>query len=58
MDSAAHQLVDEIGRTVQNGSLSAGQITQSASAFASDVMQALQSYGTTASTAAGTSIVA
>ncbi|HME24122.1 MAG TPA: hypothetical protein VKI44_22785 [Acetobacteraceae bacterium] len=58
MDSAANQLVDEIGQTVQNGSLSSSQITQSASAFASDVMQALQSYGTTASTAAATSILA
>jgi hypothetical protein len=57
MDSAANQLVDEIGQTVQGGSLSSDQINQSASVFASDVMQALQSYGTTAPTAAGTSIV-
>jgi hypothetical protein len=58
MDNAANRLVDEIGQTVQNGSLSSGQITQAASAFASDVMQALQSYGTAEPTTAGTSIVA
>lgn len=58
MDSTANQLVDEIGQTVQGGSLSSDQINQSASVFASDVMQALQSYGTTAPTAAGTSILA
>ena len=48
----------EIDPTVQGGSLSSDQINQSASVFASDVMQALQSYGTTAPTAAGPSIVA
>jgi hypothetical protein len=58
MNSAANQLVDEIDQTIQNGSLDVGQITQSASAFASDVMRALQSYGSTASTNAATSIVA
>jgi hypothetical protein len=58
MDSAANQLVDEIGQTVQSGSLSSNQINQSASLFASDVMQALQSYGTTAPTDAATSILA
>jgi trimeric autotransporter adhesin len=58
MGSTANQLVDEIGQAVQSGSLSSDQITQSASVFASDVMQALQSYGTTATTAAATSILA
>jgi hypothetical protein len=41
-----------------SGSLSTDQINQSASVFATDVMQALQSYGTTTRTASGPSILA
>ncbi len=48
MDNSANQLVGEIGQSLQGGTLSSGQINQSASAFAGDVMQALQSYGSTA----------
>jgi hypothetical protein len=36
----------EIGQSPQGGTLSSGQINQSASLFASDVFQALQAYGT------------
>ena len=56
--NAANQLVGEIGQSLQGGTLSATQIGQSANAFAVDVMQALQSYGTTASSTSGSSIVA
>lgn len=49
MDNTANQLVGQIGQSLQGGTLSTGQITQSASVFAGDVMQALQSYGSTAS---------
>ena len=58
MNDAAQQLAAEIDPMLQNGSLSAGQVNQSASVFATDVMQALQSYGTTAPTATGPSILA
>jgi hypothetical protein len=53
MDHTANQLVSQIGQSLQGGKLGSGQITQSASVFAGDVMQALQSYG---STAAGASL--
>ncbi len=53
MDNTANQLVGQIGQSLQGGTLGSGQISQSASVFAGDVMQALQSYG---STAAGTSL--
>jgi hypothetical protein len=56
--NAANQLVGEIGQSLKGGTLSATQIGQSANAFAADVMQALQSYGTTASSTSGSSIVA
>jgi hypothetical protein len=57
--NAANQLVDEIGQSLQGGTLSASQIGQSASTFAADVMQALQSYGTTTTpSSSGSSIVA
>jgi trimeric autotransporter adhesin len=58
LDDAANQLVDEIGSSVQGGTLSSGQISQSASLFASDVMQALESYGTTTATTSASSILA
>ena len=58
MNDAAQQLAAEIDPMLQNGSLSAGQVNQSASVFATDVMQALRSYGTTAPTATGPSILA
>jgi hypothetical protein len=48
MANTANQLVGEIGQSSQGGTLGAGQINQSASVFAGDVMQALQSYGSTA----------
>jgi hypothetical protein len=48
MDEAAEQLVGEIGGATQGGTLASSQITQSASLFATDVMQALQSYGSVA----------
>jgi hypothetical protein len=54
---AADQLVGEIGQSLQGGTLTSDQINQSASAFASDVMQALQSYGTTTPTSSGGSLV-
>jgi hypothetical protein len=53
MDNTANQLVGQIGQSLQGGTLGSGQISQSASVFAGDVMQALQSYG---STAAGASL--
>ena len=43
--NTANQLVGEIGQSLQGGTLTAGQINQSASVLAGDVMQALQSYG-------------
>jgi hypothetical protein len=45
MDDAANQLVGEIGGATQSGTLTSSQISQSASLFATDVMQALESYG-------------
>jgi hypothetical protein len=57
-DAAAQQLAAEIDPILQGGSLSPGQINQSASVFATDVMQALQSYGTTTPTSTGPSILA
>ncbi len=48
MDDTANQLVGEIGGTTQNGTLTSSQINQSASLFATDVMQALESYGSVA----------
>ena len=56
--NAANQLVGEIGQSLQGGTLSASQISQPANTFAADVMQALQSYGTTKPSASGSSIVA
>jgi hypothetical protein len=53
---AADQLVGEIGQSLQGGTLTTDQINQSASAFATDVMQALQSYGTTTPTGSSGSI--
>ena len=53
MDNTANQLVGQIGQSLQGGTLGSGQISQSASVFGGDVMQALQSYG---STAAGASL--
>ena len=61
MDETANQLVGEIGGATQGGTLTASQITQSASLLATDVMQALQSYGSVAPDGAaipGTSTVA
>lgn len=61
MDDTASQLVGEIGQSLQGGSLTAGQISQSASLFATDVEQALQSYGVAAptpTTSSGISTVA
>jgi len=55
MQSAANQLVNEIGRSQASGTPSTDQ---SASAFATDVMQALQSYGTTTTAEPNGSIVA
>jgi hypothetical protein len=49
MDGDANQLVGEIGQSLQGGTLSTSQINQSANLLATDVMQALQSYGTSAS---------
>jgi hypothetical protein len=51
MDNTANQLVGQIGQSLQGGTLGSGQISQSASVFAGDVMQALQSYGSTAASA-------
>jgi hypothetical protein len=55
--NAANQLVGEIGQSLQGGTLSTSQVNQSASTFAADVMQALQSYGTTTPSASGSSII-
>jgi hypothetical protein len=54
---AADQLVGEISQPLQGGTLTSDQISQSASAFAGDVMQALQSYGTTTPTSSEGSLV-
>jgi hypothetical protein len=48
MDETANQLVGEIGGATQGGTLTSSQITQSPSLLATDVMQALQSYGSIA----------
>ena len=48
MDDAASQLVGGIGGATQGSTLTLSQITQSASLFATDVMRALQSYGSVA----------
>ena len=55
MQSAANRLVNEIGQSQAGGTLSPAE---SASAFATDVMQALQSYGTTATSGSNGSILA
>ena len=47
MQTAANQLLGSIGQSLQGGSLSASGISNSASTFASDVMQAMQAYGST-----------
>jgi hypothetical protein len=54
----ADQLVGDLGQVAQGGSLSAGAIQQSASVFASDVMQALQAFGSSGTPVATTSSVA
>jgi hypothetical protein len=51
MEGDANQLVGEIGQSLQGGTLSTSQINQSASLLATDMMQALQSYGTSATNA-------
>jgi hypothetical protein len=48
MDDAANQLVAEVGGATQGGTLTSSQISQSASLMATDVMQALESYGSVA----------
>jgi len=58
MQTAANQLVGNIGQTLQNGTLTSNGISNTASAFAADVMQALQSYGTTMPTASGPALLA
>lgn len=58
MQTAANQLVGNIGQTLQNGTPASNGITNSASIFAADVMQALQSYGTTTPTASGPALMA
>lgn len=61
MDGDVNQLIGEIGQSLQSGTLSTSQINQSASLLATDVMQALQSYGTSTSNtpaSTGTSMVA
>ena len=50
MQTAANQLLGSIGQSLQGGSLSASGISNSASTFASDVMQAMQAYGSTTPT--------
>jgi len=50
MQTAANQLLGSIGQSLQGGSLSASGISNSASIFASDVMQAMQAYGSTTPT--------
>lgn len=57
MQTAANQMAGEIDQSVQSGTLSTAQIDQSASAFATDVMQALQSYGTATSVPTSSVIV-
>jgi hypothetical protein len=56
MEDMANQLVGQIGQAMQ-GTLSTDQINQSASAFATDVASALQSYGTTTSNSTGSSSI-
>jgi hypothetical protein len=58
MQSSADKLVGQIGQSLQSGTLTAGQIDQSANLFASDVMRALQSYGATAANAPAQSVIA
>lgn len=57
MQEAANQLVGEIGQSVQGGTQTTSQINQSASLFATDLMQAMQSYGSTMPLASTSSIV-
>jgi len=58
MQTAANQLVGNIGQSLQNGTLTSNGISNTASIFAADVMQALQSYGTTTPTASGPALLA
>jgi hypothetical protein len=57
IEQAATQAAGEIDQSLQGGSLTTSQIDQSASAFATGLMQALQSYGSTTPAASGSSIL-
>jgi hypothetical protein len=52
VQTAANQLVGDIGESPQIGSQTASGINNSASTFASDIMQAMQAYGGSTSTSA------
>jgi hypothetical protein len=50
MRNIANQMAGEIGQSLQNGTQSAAGISSSASTFAADIIQAMQSYGSTTAT--------
>jgi hypothetical protein len=52
MQTAANQLVGDIGESLQTGSQTASGINNSASTFATDMVQAMQAYGGSTSTSA------
>lgn len=54
----ANQWAGEIDQSLQGGTLSANQINQTASTYATDLAQALQSYGNTMPMTSGASIIA
>ncbi len=54
LNADANQRTSEIGRNLDNGSPSPSGISNSASIFASDVMQAIQAYGSSAATTPAT----
>lgn len=58
LQALADQFVGDLGQVAQSGSLGAGTIQQSASVFASDVVQALQAFGGAGTAAATTSTLA
>lgn len=55
---SASQMTAQIGQDLSSGSLTATGISNSASTFAADVMQALRAYSSTASVATSSTVVA
>jgi hypothetical protein len=57
LSTDANQLTSEIGQSLTNGSLTPSGISNASGLFASDVMQAMQAYGSSAATTPATGLV-